>query len=174
MVEKVETPLEMDMLGSMRGDSEFQFRLLEWVDQWLFVQTLLSDFFNSPILGFGVEADFRSFVGEYARKVFLHRFHHSPMLYGLRGYCVGGNFSIPAIRIPSVSQFEARNTAPIVTYNEAFLALIVAYTCAPSFRHLVIDSFPHVSTRQQKINDLRISIQSIDQSQEFALVALTT
>ena len=74
-------------------------------------------------------------------------------------------FRIPEITLPDRGQFKSTYNTPDVSYNEAFLPRIRKYTCIPSFRRLGVDTSPHVPSFQQKLEDLRISIQVLDQSQ---------
>ena len=60
-----------------------------------------------------------------------------------------------------------RNTD--ASYNETFLALSIAYAFTPAFRRQGIDCASQVPSFQQKLSDLRILIQVLDQTQTDGL-----
>ena len=159
----------MERLGTLSESYTLQFWSRGWLSQELFVKTLLADFPKSLVLGFDGESEFQTFVDGCPNKVSLSGFHQCPIWYDIRYYLLNEAFLRPAITLPESSLLDVKNTVSEVSYNETFLFHSVIYTCMPSFRKEGIDSFETVPTFQQKINDLRILIQVIDNSREICV-----
>ena len=127
----------------------------------------LSRLFESPILGFEGESEFGSFVDGYQNKILLGDFPQCPIWRDLTYYYLGNDgFCWPVITLPVGNLNAYQSIVSKVSYNDTFLPLSAIYTCMPSFRRSGIDSFDQVPTFQQKINDLRVLIQVVENSQE--------
>ena len=133
---------------------------------------IISRFFNSLVVGFEAEADRQTFVDEYPKKVFLEEFLQCPIWHDLRKYMESGEFRWPFIGVPLGECFGYSQITAETPYNETFRSLSITYTCRPAFRRPGIVSFSQVPTFQHKIDELRILIQVIGNSQNFCLVSI--
>ena len=156
----------MDRIGILRASFTFQFWSREWLSQELFIKTLLADFSKSSVLGFDQESEFQPFVDGCPNKVLLSDFPQCPIWHDLMYYLGSEEFCWPATILPVGNINGYRSLVSDVSCNETFLPLSALYTCTPSFRRSGIDSFAQVPTFQQKMNDLMVLIQVIENPQE--------
>ena len=73
---------------------------MEWMAQELMVQSILVDLFNSTVLNFDIEAEFRTLADEYPNKVYSDDFHKAPIWFDLGNYLIGCIFVYLRLHCP--------------------------------------------------------------------------